>query len=107
MRDLGLPNGPNPGKQLLEAATDALAAWDMATYEAVRKQVVERQGEICAAGGEHLLLPANNVAAVSGPLVVQMCSLVLARAVEQPTCIPVTALPAATSHMRSHPVMCD
>jgi hypothetical protein len=56
LRDLGLPTGPNPGKELLQRVTAVLAAWDMVGYEAVRKQVVQRQLDICTAGGEHVLL---------------------------------------------------
>jgi hypothetical protein len=43
LRDLGLPSGTYPPRQLLQAVEDALAVWDMPTYEALRKEVARHQ----------------------------------------------------------------
>lgn len=56
LRDLGLPDGPNPGQEMLQRVKAALALGDTKAYEALHEQVIQRQHEICTAGGEHLLL---------------------------------------------------
>jgi len=52
LRDLGLPCGPNPGKELLDALAEAIAAADDALVKHLRDKAIARQKEISVAGGE-------------------------------------------------------
>jgi hypothetical protein len=52
LRDLGLPPGPNPGRELLRKVEAALALGDTDSFAILRDQVVQAQHEACAAGGE-------------------------------------------------------
>ena len=52
LRDLGLRCGPNPGKELLDALAEAIAAGDTALVQHMQKQATAKQHEISVAGGE-------------------------------------------------------
>lgn len=51
MRDLDLPPGPNPGRELIQAVAGALASGDTSKFNDLRAQVVQRQHDICVSGG--------------------------------------------------------
>jgi len=59
LRDLGLPTGINPGKMLLQAAARALADDDDAEFERVRQQVISKQRDARALGGECCFWPTR------------------------------------------------
>ena len=52
LRDLGLPYGPNPGKELLYELAEAIGNDDTAWVKYLQQKAIARQQEIRASGGE-------------------------------------------------------